>query len=490
MLFNSYLYIFFFIPIVAIIYFSLIKTKYPLAGKVWLVIASLFFYGSGDIFYVPLLLFSVFVNYKMGTALSNTRHEHEKSLISRKAVLTSGIIFNLGLLLYYKYINFFIDNSNALFGSRIPHIDLVLPLAISFFTFQQIAFLVDTYKRETTENDFLNYCLFVTFFPRLIAGPIVYHKEIMTQFGKPHTKVFSYKNLSYGIFLFFVGLFKKVIIADSFSGYVTNGFDVAGSLNFFEAWIASLSYTLQIYFDFSGYTDMAIGSAYVFNIKLPQNFNSPYKALDIQDFWRRWHITLSRWLVKYLYIPLGGSRRGSIRTVVNIFITFLLCGIWHGAGWTFVVWGALHGLGIVVYRIWRNMGVALPRAVAWVITFLYVNWAWVFFRARDFSDAIKVFKGMFGLEGIVFPRALENTFYVLRDWGVSFGPWLKMIRGNDFSFLYVVMGIVICIACKNSMEIKERISLNPYYWAIALSLMAGISLIWLDRESSFLYFQF
>ena len=489
MLFNSYLYIFFFIPIVAVVYFSLNKTKYPLAGKVWLVIASLFFYGSANVYHVPLLLFSIFVNYKIGAVLSNKKEGTTKSLVSRKSMLTIGVIFNLGLLLYYKYINFFIDNSNILFSSNIPKINLVLPLAISFFTFQQIAFLVDSYKMETAENDFLSYCLFVTFFPRLIAGPIVYHREVMTQFANPRTKIFSYENLSYGIFLFFVGLFKKVIIADSFSGYVTNGFDLAVSLNFFEAWVSSLSYTLQIYFDFSGYTDMAIGSAYVFNIKVPKNFNSPYKALNIQDFWRRWHITLSRWLVKYLYIPLGGSRRGAMRTVLNIFITFLLCGIWHGAGWTFVAWGAMHGLGIVVYRMWKNVGVTLPKAVSWIITFLYVNWAWVLFRAHDFSDAIKIFKGMCGLEGIVFPLSLENTFYVLQDWGVSFGPWLRTIRGDDASFFYVVVGIVICIVCKNSLEIQERIRLNPY-WAIALSLLAGVSLIWLDRESSFLYFQF
>ena len=489
MLFNSYLYIFFFIPIVAVVYFSLNKTKYPLAGKVWLVIASLLFYGYANVYHVPLLLFSIFVNYKIGAVLSNKTEGNTKPLVSRKSMLTIGVIFNLGLLLYYKYINFFIDNSNILFSSNIPKINLVLPLAISFFTFQQIAFLVDSYKFETAENDFLNYCLFVTFFPRLIAGPIVYHNEVMTQFANPRTKIFSYKNLSYGIFLFFVGLFKKVIIADSFSGYVTNGFDLAESLNFFEAWVASLSYTLQIYFDFSGYTDMAIGSAYVFNIKVPINFNSPYKALNLQDFWRRWHITLSRWLVKYLYIPLGGSRRGAVRAVLNICITFLLCGIWHGAGWTFIVWGAMHGLGIVAYRIWRNMGVALPKAVSWAITFLYVNCAWVFFRAHDFSDAIKIFKGMCGLEGVVFPRSLGNMFYGLEDLGISFGPWLKTIRGNDISFLYVVMGIVICIACRNSLEIKERISLNRY-WALLISLLASISLIFLDKESSFLYFQF
>jgi D-alanyl-lipoteichoic acid acyltransferase DltB (MBOAT superfamily) len=286
-----------------------------------------------------------------------------------------------------------------------------------------------------------------------------------------------------------MGLFKKIVIADTFSLYVKQGFDLAGSLSFFEAWIASLSYTLQIYFDFSGYTDMAIGSAYLLNIKLPKNFDSPYKALNMQDFWRRWHITLSRWLVKYLYIPLGGNRHGMLKTVLNIFITFLLCGLWHGAGWTFVAWGALHGLGLVTYRIWKTVGVQLPRPVSWGITFLYVNCAWVLFRAADFSDAIKVFKGMFGFGGIVLPAHLHTTLHLLKDYGLSFGPWLKMLQGDSYALLYVAIGMLICILCRNALEITERMRLN-WYFALGTSLLAVFSLMWLEKESTFLYFQF
>ena len=489
MLFNSYLYIFFFLPIVLVVYFSLNKTKNVRAGKVWLAIASLYFYGFWNFSYVLLLVFSIFVNYTLGIFLSTKMESNTKNTFSRRYIVIIGIIFNIGLLAYYKYFNFFICTINNVFDSSISTMNIVLPLAISFFTFQQIAFLVDCYKLETKENDFLSYCLFVTFFPRLIAGPIVYHKEIVPQFANPQRKILNYKNLSFGIFLFFIGLFKKIVIADSFAACVKNGFDVAPFLNFFEAWISSLSYTLQIYFDFSGYTDMAIGSAYLFNIKVPKNFDSPYKALNIQEFWRRWHITLSRWLVKYLYIPLGGNRRGIFRTLLNIFITFLLCGIWHGAGWTFVVWGAMHGLGIVAYRIWRNVGVKLPKVVSWGLTFLYVNCAWVFFRAQNFSDAIKVLKGMCGLKGIVLPLPLERKLHLLKDYGISFGPWLKMIQEDSRSLLYVLTGIMICVLFKNSLEIKKGITLN-WYWAIGTSLIAVFSLMWLNKESAFLYFQF
>ena len=428
-------------------------------------------------------------NYLFGIRISHQREGVKRDLFSKRSIVAFGIIFNLGLLAYYKYTNFFIYNINLLFNSNVQKMNVILPLAISFFTFQQIAYLVDCYRGETRENDFLNYCLFVTFFPRLIAGPIVYHKEVMPQFTTPEATIFNYKNLSYGIFLFFIGLFKKVVIADSFSVYVKNGFDIAASLNFFEAWIASLSYTLQIYFDFSGYTDMAIGSACLFNIKLPENFDSPYKALNMQDFWRRWHITFSRWLVKYLYIPLGGNRRGMVRTFLNIFITFLLCGIWHGAGWTFIAWGVMHGLGIAIYRIWRNLGVRLPRVLSWGITFVYVNCAWVIFRAKSFPDVIKVFKGMFGLEGVVLPLSLESRFHLLKDYGISFGPWLKMIRGDNTFLLYVALGIIICMVCRNSHELKQSMRLK-WYWAIGTSLIAAFSLVWLHKGSTFVYFQF
>ena len=303
--------------------------------------------------------------------------------ISKKAILIVAIAANLALLGYFKYSDFLIDNLNFAFNLHIHSLNLLLPLAISFFTFQQIAYLVDSYSGGSTkEYNFLNYCLFVTFFPQLIAGPIVHHKEVMPQFGNLKSKVPNYKNIALGIFVFSLGLFKKVLIADTFAVWASNGFDKAEILSLIEAWVTSLSYTFQLYFDFSGYCDMAIGAALLFNIKLPINFNSPYKASDIQDFWRRWHITLSRFLRDYVYIPLGGNRKGRARTYLNLILTFIIGGIWHGAGWTFIFWGFLHGLALMIHRFWHNLGFRMNKVLAWFITFNFVNIAWVFLELK------------------------------------------------------------------------------------------------------------
>ena len=334
-------------------------------------------------------------NYSFGLELNK-----DNPRINKKIILAFGIAANLALLGYFKYSDFLISNVNFAFGTQIPHLNLLLPLAISFFTFQQIAYLVDCAALKGAKRyDFLSYCLFVTFFPQLIAGPIVHHEEMMPQFAKTKNKVINYENIALGLFIFSIGLFKKIVIADTFAVWATEGFDMAASLNLIEAWVISLSYTFQLYFDFSGYCDMAIGAALLFNIKLPINFNSPYKALNIQDFWRRWHITLSRFLRDYVYIPLGGNRSGKVRTYVNLAATFVIGGIWHGAGWTFIFWGCLHGAALVVQRIWSELGFKLNKFVAWFITFNFVNIAWVFFRAKEWDDALKVLRGMFGLGG-------------------------------------------------------------------------------------------
>ncbi|CUU71866.1 AlgI [Campylobacter hyointestinalis subsp. hyointestinalis] len=314
MLFNSYEFIFIFLPITFFVYFYLNSKRLGHISKAFLVVSSLFFYSWWNIIYLPLILLSMIFNYTIGNTLANN-----KSKINTKALLCLAITSNLALLGYFKYSDFFISNVNFTFGSHIEPLHLALPLAISFFTFQQIAYLIDSYKGETSEYDFLNYALFVTFFPQLIAGPIVHHKEMMPQFANSRNLLKNYKNIALGIFIFSIGLFKKVAIADTFSIWATNGFDNAEVLTFFEAWATSLSYTFQLYFDFSGYCDMAIGSALLFNIKLPINFNSPYIALNIQDFWRRWHITLSRFLRDYIYIPLGGNRGGGTGVLIEIY---------------------------------------------------------------------------------------------------------------------------------------------------------------------------
>lgn len=311
MLFNSYEFIFLFLPVMFFGYFYLTSKRLIIGSKAWLVGGSLFFYGWWNVLYLPLILVSMLVNYAIGTSLPKIEKEGGKHP-SKRSLLTVGIIFNVGLLGYFKYTDFLLENFNGIFGSDVPLPHIVLPLAISFFTFQQIAYLVDSYRNETKEYDLLNYALFVTFFPQLIAGPIVHHKEMMPQFSSKWNLVKNYRNIALGLFIFSIGLFKKVVIADTFAKWATQGFDQAPTLNFFEAWATSLSYTFQLYFDFSGYTDMAIGAALLFNIKLPINFNSPYKARNIQDFWRRWHITLSRFLRDYVYVPLGGQPIGQV----------------------------------------------------------------------------------------------------------------------------------------------------------------------------------
>ena len=466
MLFNSPIYLLLFLPISVVVYFLLNHYRLILAGKTWLVFASLFFYSYWNPVYLPLIVGSMLVNYGIGTVLSRESGHAGAKTVSKKAVLGLAVLLNIGLLGYYKYADFFLTNVNAVAGTDFNLLHLALPLAISFFTFQQIAYLVDSYQGGTQEYDFLNYCLFVTFFPQLIAGPIVHHKEMMPQFSELRTKILNHRNIAIGLFIFSIGLFKKVVIADSFAQWATLGFDHLDELSFLAAWATSLSYAHQLYFDFSGYTDMAIGSAYLFNIVLPLNFNSPYKALNIQDFWRRWHMTLSRWLRDYLYIPLGGNRYGDGRTYLNLFLTFLLGGLWHGAGWTFVLWGAMHGAGTALHKFWQSFGIALPRWLAWFVTFNFVNVAWVFFRARDFDDAIKVLSGMAGLNGFALGREVPNT-----------ALWLSL------AFMFVV------VLAPNSMELRQKFKPDRVFTAITVVLIL-VALFSIDRVSEFLYFQF
>jgi len=486
MLFNSYEFIFLFLPFTFFIYFYLNKKRLTELSKGFLVFASLFFYSWWNIVYLPLILVSMLFNYAVGKQLSKLTHT--KGLVSKKNLLTVGIIANLALLGYFKYSDFFIENFNGVFGTDVPLLHLALPLAISFYTFQQIAYLVDSYRAETKEYDFLNYAVFVTFFPQLIAGPIVHHAEMMPQFANVRNKVKNYRNIALGLFIFSMGLFKKVAIADTFAVWATNGFDVAEKLEMIEAWATSLSYTFQLYFDFSGYTDMAIGIALLFNIKLPINFNSPYKALSIQDFWRRWHMTLSRFLKDYIYIPLGGNRKGETRTYINLFATFLLGGIWHGAGWTFVFWGTLHGLALMIHRAWQKLGMKLPTILAWFITFNFINITWVFFRAKEWDDALKVLHGMF-FGSIVLPVPLANKLSFLTPYGVEFGGYVQAISGSPWTILWIIAAFIIVLFSKNVMQ--KAVTFHMGYTSAALTAVYfTVGIMLLTRVSEFLYFNF
>lgn len=493
MLFNSFEFIFVFLPITFFVYFYLNKQKLTEVSKGFLVFSSLFFYSWWNVAYLPLILSSMLFNYVLGNALAqsvgkNSSNKKRKQ-ISRKSVLTIGVIANLGLLGYFKYTDFLIENINYAFHAEVSLLNLALPLAISFFTFQQIAYLVDSYRRETKEYDFLNYAIFVTFFPQLIAGPIVHHKEMMPQFANIRAKVINYKNIALGLFIFSLGLFKKVVIADTFSVWANAGFNADITLNFFTAWVTSLSYTFQLYFDFSGYTDMAIGLALLFNIKLPMNFNSPYKAINIQDFWRRWHITLSRFLRDYIYIPLGGNRKGSFQTYNNLMATFVLGGIWHGAGWTFIFWGVLHGAALVIHRLWSHFGIKLWTWVAWFITFNFINIAWVFFRAKEWSDAIKILNSMFSLDNIMLPNGLMGKLLFIDGHGIKYGNWLGVIHGDKSTIGWLLVIFFVILSLRNSLQMSTYFEINKKYLLASIFILCT-ALSLLNTASEFLYFNF
>lgn len=464
MLFNSYEFIFVFMPVTVIVYFILNRLRLIFAGKLWLALSSLFFYCWWDLHYLPLILGSIAFNYIMGRTIS---HVAQDKVRKRKTLLAIAIIGNVSLLGYYKYADFFISNVNALFSEHFQLLTIVLPLGISFFTFTQIAYLVDAYRGSAKEYNIVSYVLFVTFYPHLIAGPILHHKEMMPQFDRLRNKHANATNIAKGLFIFCIGLFKKVVIADTFAPYATNGFDTMTHLNFLEGWTTSLSYTLQLYFDFSGYCDMAIGVALLFNINLPINFNSPYKSLSIQDFWRRWHMTLSRFLRDYIYIPMGGSRKGEARTHFNSMATMLIGGFWHGAGWTFIFWGFMHGFAQFIHRLWRKTGINMPKWLAWFITFQFINITWVFFRAKTWSDAIKVLKGMFGFNGIGFSQ----------------------ISDYSTNIILIVVFFLVAVLFKNSMEMLERF--KPGWKSAAFAAFIFLfAVVYFNKISEFLYFSF
>ncbi len=484
MLFNSYEFILLFFPITFSVYFYLNSKRLLKGGLVFLVFASLFFYSWWNVIYLPLILSSILYNFVIGFYLNKTN-----ALQRKKITLALGIIVNLLLLGYFKYTDFFFENMNNALSWDIPLPHIILPLGISFFTFTQIAYLVDCYKNKVKEYDFLRYTLFVTFFPHLLAGPILHHSEMMPQFANFRSKRINYQNIAIGLVLFSIGLFKKTVIADTFAVWANAGFDSFSMLTLFEAWATSLSYTFQLYFDFSGYTDMAIGISLFFNIKLPINFNSPYKALNIQDFWRRWHITLSRFLKDYIYIPLGGNRNGTITTYMNLFVTFLLGGIWHGAGWTFIFWGALHGVALVFHRLWQSFHFQLNRYIAWFITFNFVNFSWIFFRAKHWDDAVKVIHGMLGLNGILIDKGLENFFLKLNIFSFKVGTLFANIpQGNgSLKWIFVTFGLVIFF--QNSNELAATFKPTKLT-AFLISLIFVYGLFNTTKISQFLYFNF
>ncbi|KAA0548458.1 MBOAT family protein [Bacillus sp. BGMRC 2118] len=492
MLFNSFEFIFLFLPTVVVLYFFFNRLRLIRLGDLWLAISSLVFYSWWNLSYLPLILLSIIVNYYIGQVI-------QKGSLNKKVMLFLGVTFNIGLLGYYKYVDFFIYNVNSLFATNFSLLEIALPLAISFFTFQQIANIVDIYKGEIKSSNLLDYILFVTFFPQLIAGPIVHHKEIIPQFSNLRKKVVNPKNVAIGIFFFSVGLFKKVILADTYAVWATQGFDQLEVVTFIEGWVISLSYTFQIYFDFSGYMDMAIGAALLLNIRLPFNFNSPYKATNIQDVWNKWHMTLGRFLYRYVYtplnkfllrkvfIPLNLKHKVNTRTSLSLFLMFIVSGIWHGAGWTFIFWGFLHGVATVVHRYWKQTKIKMNKVLAWFITFNFINFTMVFFRAESFSDAVKVLKGMIGMNGIVLPIKYQTIIpSSLKELFIFSNPTLLNISE---AIQYIVIGFIIILVFKNTRQLAEKF--KPTIWTFLFTILLLLySILNLTKVSEFIYFNF
>lgn len=509
MFFNSLSFIFGFLPIVVIGYFFIVPWGGKF-GRIWLVAASLLFYFLLIPEYLPLLLVSITFNYIIGSLLIRSK-QHSDQIWMLPYILWVGILGDLGLLGYYKYFNFVIVNLDQLFGLSIPAPQITLPLGISFFTFTQIAFIVDMYRGNAKRVNPFSYVQFVTFFPHLIAGPIYHHADIIPQMEDVTKCRPDWTNINLGVFFFFFGLAKKVIIADTLATIATPIFTAVangGTPMLIEAWLGALAYTLQIYFDFSGYCDMAIGIALLFNIRFPLNFFSPYKVTSIIDFWRCWNITLSNFLRDYLYIPLGGNRYGLPDQIRNILITMLLGGLWHGAGWTFVIWGGLHGIYLVINHLWRKTGILLHTYICWIVTFLVVVVAWVFFRANSVDSAIKILKGMICGYGVSVPYSLPGFGFFIHS-GLT--PMSYVDPYLACGSIVVALGIALLLpnlfdmtheyqsALVNEKQYRVR-RIDPLHlsltyrqsirWSLITGFVAAVAIICLQKTSEFLYFQF
>ena len=486
MLFNSYIFIFIFLPVVWTVYYGLNKLKKYRLAVSFLTMASIFFYGYGNWWYVALLAAGILLNYGLYSLLQTQNS-------CRFSILMLGILYNLGFLFYFKYYNFFLENFNLVFKTTLPLKNILLPLGISFYTFQQISFLIDSYRGDMRQYSFMEYALFVSFFPQLIAGPIVLHSEMIPQFCDKEKRVVNYDSVYEGLQYFTFGLTKKLLLADTLGRIVDWGYENVLSLNTLGAAVLILSYTLQIFLDFSGYSDMAIGIGRLFGFELPANFNSPYKAYSVGEFWKRWHMTLTRFLTTYLYIPLGGNRKGKVRTCIHIMIVFLVSGFWHGADWTFVLWGGLHGCMMVAERLCGKQLERIPKVLRRVGTFCFVNMAWVFFRADFFRQALSVFKHLsFGGFGGI-PEGMCNAFLgsgAKLFWGqLQSVPTAGSLFVQGMLLLWLSALLCMLIYGKSTQElVAKRKEEKGYVFALSCLLLASV--VSLSSVSQFLYFNF
>jgi alginate O-acetyltransferase complex protein AlgI len=501
MLFHSPEFILVYLPITFIAFFLLSRISRFWAA-LWLALASLFFYGWWSAAYVALLLGSIVVNFGLGYAIGHARAggRPQRAL----SLLVCGVVANLGLLAYYKYANFFISTFISLSGHSLSLTNIILPLGVSFFTFTQLAFLIDVYRGIAVEYNFVHYALFVSYFPHLIAGPVLHHKQMMPQFADANIYRMDAGKIGAGLSIFLIGLAKKAVLADSLAVFVEPVFGAARgetAITLFDGWLGALCYSFQIYFDFSGYSDMAIGLSLLFGVTLPINFNSPYKAANIIEFWRRWHMTLSQFLRDYLYIPLGGNRMGESRRQINIMVTMLLGGLWHGASWTFVFWGGLHGLYLIVNHLWRMVrpgheasgggATGFGRLLGTALTFTAVTIGWVFFRSSSAAVAFNILSGMAGINGVTIPSQFTAIIPSLATFMRTQGTMATLgggtIMGAAEQVGLVLISAVICFGAPNCQEMTGHQRL------LAVAACAGFivqAVFFARTPSEFIYFQF
>ena len=486
MLFNSYIFVLVFLPITLIGYFMLNKINQNTISKIFLIVMSLYFYAYFNNSYLIIILTSILFNYVIGKLLHKITNKNYRIIC-----LIMGLVFNIGVLFYFKYYDFFISNINYLLHTDFNLKHLLLPLGISFFTFQQLSYVIDCYKNTADEYPFVDYALFVTFFPQLIAGPIVLHSETIPQFNNKENHRFKPSNMNKGLYAFSLGMAKKVLVADTLGLLVNDGFANIQGLGTIMAMIVMLSYTLQIYFDFSGYCDMAYGLGLMFNIEIPMNFNSPYKAIDIQDFWRRWHITLSRFLTTYIYIPLGGSRKGKLRTYINTMIVFFISGLWHGANYTFIIWGLMHGIAMCINRFIKPYAKSVPNFIKWFINFVFINITWIFFRADTLNDAWLFIKELFNpnnnIDVTMLSKLVREEFVLplmLKNIVITDG-----YKSLVFALIMISVLLITVLICKNTYELSKKFSTNCIS-IILIIIIALWSITSFAGVSTFLYFNF
>jgi len=488
MYFNSYIFILAFLPITVLGYYLINRTKKYQLGHLWLLGASLVFIGYLNVYYVLITTVCVLIGYVFLYLVTQKgfRGTH------RKALLVAGITVHVGILLYYKYSNFFVENINVLLKKELPVLEIILPIGISFYTFQQIAYLVDCYRDNTVKCGLGEYCLYIMYFPKFLQGPILLHDDMLPAFRDENNKHFSFEHFSRGLYAFSLGLAKKVLLADNIAMIVNEGYANIAELNAPSALLVIVGYSVQLYFDFSGYCDMAMGVSEMLQIPLPLNFNSPYKAVKVTDIWARWHMTLTRFFTRYIYIPLGGNRKGNVRMYANTFIVFLISGLWHGSAWTFVVWGILHGIAMMISKLLKQCNIVLPRLIGWFITFLFWVMSFAVFRADSLRDASELFsrliKGEIGRLHDGFFSQIEKFIEVTIIQRLDVTNVL-VAYPDIIVVALVALPLLGCLCMKNTQEKLQQFRFT-YSKLIVTIVLFLYSLLSLGGVTVFLYANF